>query len=150
DPTSPNRLFIAGDSDPTSVEGDVWRVDVSSGTAWTQVTLAGAGNTAPHSDSRNMAFDASGSIIDVDDGGVYRLTNPNATNRAGVSLNGSGSNGLHVGEFWSVARDPVTGRMFGGLQDIGVVEQPLATNAGRFDWAYQPSGDGGVADVGGF
>src|SRR5262249_54994653 len=59
-----------------------------------QVVGTNAGGTAPHGDSRTMVFVNSangGSILEADDGGIYRLINP--TNAGGgpprrwVSLN---------------------------------------------------------------
>ncbi|HEY7116284.1 MAG TPA: hypothetical protein VH475_06850, partial [Tepidisphaeraceae bacterium] len=155
DPGNTNRVFVAGDDEPGSpVAGIIWRATIGAATPWEQVTDAGAtsggANTAPHPDSRNMVFDALGRILEVDDGGIYRLNSPGgaaANNRNWTSMNGSGSAGLHIGEFYSVARDPTKGVMFGGLQDIGVVEQP--TNGATFNWQIQPSGDGGIAQIGG-
>ena len=34
--------------------------------------------TAPHADSRAMAFDAANHLIEGDDGGIYKQTNPAA------------------------------------------------------------------------
>jgi hypothetical protein len=41
------------------------------------VDAAGANNTCIHADSRNMVFDPNGNLLEMDDGGIYRLTNPN-------------------------------------------------------------------------
>ncbi len=43
----------------------------------TQNVLAGANGTAPHADSRELIFDSAGRIREADDGGLYRLDNPN-------------------------------------------------------------------------
>ena len=48
----------------------------AAGTQWTQIANAGANNTAPHPDSRAMVF-AGPDLIEVDDGGINKLANPN-------------------------------------------------------------------------
>ena len=55
------------------------KIDLGKGAtlAWTaKLKDKGGNNTAPHADSRDLAFDANGSLLESDDGGVYRRTNP--------------------------------------------------------------------------
>lgn len=150
-PTNPNQVFIAGDNDPAGVAGVVFRATIGAGTVWEQVSSAGAAPggvpTAPHPDTREMVFDSTGGVLEVDDGGIFRLNSPTAAAnvRNWTSKNGT----LRLGEFWSVARDPVTNTFFGGLQDIGVVEQGV-TGLPLNNWTYQnPSGDGTISQIGG-
>ena len=94
DPIDSN-VFIGGDrlnrllglesfpcADDTD-EGSVFRYDIEfsstsqSHRAWRPVVCNAANDTAPHPDSRAMAFDRDGNLIQVDDGGVYKLTHPN-------------------------------------------------------------------------
>ena len=49
----------------------------------------GANGTAPHADSRDIKFDINGDLLEVDDGGIYRLTNPTVAGRTWSSLNAS-------------------------------------------------------------
>jgi len=72
DPTSPNIVYIGGD------RGGLFRGDASlpAGSQFTTITDANAGGTSPHVDSREMVFDPDGNIIETDDGGIYRRTNP--------------------------------------------------------------------------
>ena len=115
-----------------------------------QVTpLEGGGtenDSAPHADSRHITFDANGSLIQVDDGGVYRLNQP-ATNRGSwTSVNGD----LSVNEQHSQAFDVVARVNFVGTQDNGTPYQltPDRTD----DWVLFIGGDGGdvAFDASGF
>src|SRR5207237_3177440 len=79
DPNDPNVVFIGGDRQVNVDRGPGWSARIFRGDAslaaaaqWTQVVLAGANGTAQHPDSRNMTFDANGSILESDDGGIYR------------------------------------------------------------------------------
>src|SRR5439155_8093239 len=98
--------------------------------------------TAPHGDSRAMVFDANGNILQGNDGGLYRLVDPNiSATRHWVSVNGN----LRVTEFHSVAYDPVSNIILGGSQDNGNSEQ---TTPGALTWnGFQTGGDGGDVAV---
>ena len=99
-----------------------------------------ASNSSPHADSREMAFDANGTLIEVDDGGVYRRTNP--TNNTGdwFSINGN----LQVTEGHAVGYDTLSNILITGNQDTGVSQQS-ATGSGVWDEVSQ--GDGGDVAV---
>ena len=58
-------------------------------------------NSSPHADSREMSIDADNNLIEVDDGGVYRRTQPQTNLGDWFSLNGN----LQVGEQHSTAYD---------------------------------------------
>jgi hypothetical protein len=95
DPNDPNIVYAGGDTHPNTgfpnatgaeeLSGRLFRGDfrlagnpatVSDiGVGWTSITDNYAQGTAPHADSRSLAFDARGGLIEVDDGGIYRLTN---------------------------------------------------------------------------
>jgi Ca2+-binding RTX toxin-like protein len=111
---------------------------------WTPITRTGAGGTQPHPDSRNMVFDSAGNILEVDDGGIYRLRNPsNATTRRWESMNGD----LAVTETAnSVAYDPVTNTLLAGTQDNGVINQ---STSGSMQWLDVSGGDGNYVAVDG-
>src|SRR5262249_48628612 len=92
DRADPNVVFIAGDTQVgpfpnangcNTFSGNVFRgVFSDSGSDWQNAVCDGANMTSPHSDARAMAFDANGDIIQGNDGGVYRLHDPNdAANR---------------------------------------------------------------------
>src|SRR5262249_13912677 len=77
-----------------------------------------------------------------DDGGIYRLMDPNVSATCHwVSVNGD----LRVTEFHSVAYDPVSNIILGGSQDNGNSEQ---TTPGSLTWnGFQTGGDGGYVAV---
>jgi hypothetical protein len=143
DPSDPSVLFISGDAGD-GCNASVFRY---SGTAWESVVCDGAHGTSPHSDSRNMAFDAKGDLLQTNDGGIFRLSNPNNANtRKWVSVNGN----LGVTEFLSVAYDPLSKVVFGGTQDNGTVIQlalGTAPGTGGLTWFEFMGGDGSVVGV---
>jgi hypothetical protein len=139
DPTNPNVVFIAGDA------GGTWRAEASllPGFPWTRVDFIGVQFiTAPHSDSRRMVFDANGNLLQANDGGIYRLVDPN--NRIGqrqwVSVNGN----IRPTEFHSIAYDPLSGIVFGGTQDNGT---PVQAAPSELTWTELLGGDGGNVAV---
>jgi photosystem II stability/assembly factor-like uncharacterized protein len=155
DSTDPNVVFVSGDSEEppfpkangtTGYVDRSFRGDASLPPArqWTALDGNGAGGTAPHSDSRDFAFDARGDLLQADDGGIYRLINPDAAPDAGprhwVAVIGD----LGVTELYSVAYDDLNHVILGGAQDTGVAEQFAP---GSFAWQQFQSGDGGVVQV---
>lgn len=138
-----------------SFAGRLFRVDADlpPGSQATPVTncptaLSGCGgskrtanNTAPHADSREMVFDALGDLIETDDGGVYRHTNPSGTNGDWVSVIGN----LSAIEQHSAAYDTVSNILMAGNQDNGAMSQ---ISPGSPFWDQQVGGDGGDVAVG--
>ena len=165
DATSGNVVFLGGDRQPRpgpdGIEGNgddafpnsigandfsgrLFRVDASlaAGTQAAPVTNNGANGTSPHADSRDMLFDANGNILESDDGGIYRLLNPNnPATRRWVSVNGN----LRITEFYGVAYDSLNDVVIGGTQDVGSPEQD---NPGGFSWDEDQAGDGFIAEAG--
>lgn len=126
DPNNSTVVYIGGDRQPTYVfpygwSGNIYRGDASQPAAnvWTSVVLSGASGTAPHADSRNIAFDGSGNLIEADDGGLYKLTNPGTTSRVWTSLNGAGPTALQAYELTSIAYTQTNGTVLNGAQDNG-------------------------------
>jgi hypothetical protein len=89
-----------------------------------------------------MTFDANGALLQANDGGIYRLVDPNNRfdQRQWVSVNGD----IRPTEFFSVAYDPLSGIIFGGTQDNGT---PIQSAPGEFTWAELLGGDGGRVAV---
>jgi hypothetical protein len=148
DPTKPAVLYVSGDLDTSNNLGNVWRVDVSGAApVWTQITMANADpdgptganpGTAPHPDSRDIVFDANRGLLQSDDGGIYRMRDPDnigGNTRFWESKNGD----LQVSELYSVAYDSINKSLFAGQQDVGVVEQP---SPGDKRWRVANGGDG--------
>src|SRR5207244_1139585 len=115
-PTDPTVVFISGDADSQAPhDGITFRgVYSTGGTTWTRVVGSGANNTAPHSDSRAMVFDPQGNILQGNDGGIYRLANPDVdATRTWQSVEGN----LVTAESHSAAYDPVSKVLTSGNQD---------------------------------
>jgi hypothetical protein len=99
-----------------------------------------AGTSAPHADSREMTFDASGDLIEVGDGGVTRRTSPDDNTGDWFSINGD----IQVTEAHSVAYDTNFDIIIAGTQDTGAVEQ---TASGSTTWDSVRLADGGKVAV---
>ncbi|HQU42081.1 MAG TPA: hypothetical protein PK867_04680, partial [Pirellulales bacterium] len=167
DPTNPNLVYVGGDRQPgpgeggifnwpnsvgaTNYTGRLFRGDASqpTGSQWTPITNdATAGDTGPHADSRHMAFDDGGNLLEVDDGGIYALTNPSITSptdKAGDWYYQGGN--LQVSESHNVAYDTLTGTLLAGNQDTGTPEQTTPATPGNLVWTENLQGDGGDVAV---
>ena len=170
DRSNPQLVYLGGDRQPTQFNnlrqetgafpnslgaqdysGRLFRGDASrpAGSQWTHLThsnslgAAGGGTahgSAPHADSRDMAIAANGVLIEVDDGGIYRRTNPQSNAGDWFSMNGD----IQVTEFHAVAWDALSNVVIGGTQDTGTPEQRLASDV---RWRSVSTGDGGVVAV---
>jgi hypothetical protein len=151
DSANPNVVFIGGDRQASpftngcnNFTGNHFRGVFGSG--WTSMDCNGAtlggSPTSSHADSRSLAFDANGNLLETDDGGIYRLINPNgaANTRRWVSVIGS-SVGIRPTEFYSIAYDSVNHVLMGGAQDTGSPEQ---TAQNSFTWRDTSQADGGT------
>ena len=99
-----------------------------------------ASSSAPHADSRDMAFDANGDIIEVSDGGIYRRSSPQDNTGDWVSINGN----IQVTEFHDIAYDTISDIIIGGAQDTGTPEQE---STGSFQYRSVSTADGGDVAV---
>jgi hypothetical protein len=154
-------VYIGGDRQPWSREavptappwpnsigaqdfsGRIFRVDATRppGAQSSPLTHVNtASNTAPHADSRTMAIDAQGDLIEGDDGGVYRRTAPLTNTADWRSMNGD----LQTTELHSAAWDGNTGTAIGGAQDTGSPQQSAPAGV---RWASVSTADGAVAVV---
>jgi hypothetical protein len=150
DKTDPNTVWVSGDRQPDGTElggmnqfpnpngannysGNIFR---NVGGAWQLMALNGANGTSPHADSRAMAFDADGNILHTCDGGIFKLSDPNAATRRWSSINGD----IKVTEAHSSNYDPVSRNFMSGAQDNGVSFQ---RTVGNLVWAQAAQGDGG-------
>lgn len=163
DPTNQNIVYVGGDRQPgpgeagitnwpnsigaSNYTGRLFRIDASlptgsqasplthrGGTSGNMSTIS---NSSPHADSREITFDANGDMIEVDDGGIYRRTNPHIDNAGDwTALTGN----MATTEFHSVDWDQNSNIIFGGTQDVGTPEQ-VSTGSGAYRTVSQ--GDGG-------
>jgi hypothetical protein len=81
DPTDPNVVFIRGDFNPAA-RGDASLLPQS---PWIGLFGEETNRTSPHADSRRMAFDANGDLLEADDGVFIDLLI-----RTTVSVNATG------------------------------------------------------------
>lgn len=123
--------------------GRLFRIDASQplGQQASPLTHANTGsNSAPHADSRCMAIDADGSLIEGDDGGVYRRSDPRSDAGDWQSAIGTLANTeAHSGAWDASARV-----MLIGTQDNGTLAQDSANGV---RWPTVMGGDGGVVAV---
>jgi len=145
DPLNDQIVYIGGDRQPLLNEGGsggtsfpnslgaqdfsgrLFRGDASQplATRYTSLTHSGTeNNSSPHADSRDLAFALGGELLEADDGGVYRRTNPRSSAGRWLSMNGD----LKTTEYHSFAYDRVSDRVIGGAQDTGTTEQTAADN----------------------
>jgi hypothetical protein len=138
--TNANQVIVGGDRAAASpFVANMFIGDASTNT-WTSI-VPGFLGTAPHADTRDLAWDAAGNILHANDGGITVLLDPNGL-RVWASLNGD----IRPTEFYSVALDTVSDTVFGGTQDTGSTEQSAAGSTTWNEVASQ-NGDGGTADV---
>jgi hypothetical protein len=169
DPANSQVVYVGGDRQPAQFTGGVesnsfpnsigasdysgrlFRGDASrpAGSQWVHLThsrtlgAAGGGTaqgSAPHADSRDMAFAANGVLLESDDGGVYKRTSPQSNAGDWFSMNGD----LQATEFHAVAWDANAHLVIGGAQDTGTPQQRIRSNV---RWQSVSTGDGGVVAV---
>jgi photosystem II stability/assembly factor-like uncharacterized protein len=99
-----------------------------------------ASDSAPHADSRSLAVDAAGNLIEGSDGGITRRTSPRSNTGDWFSINGN----LQITELHDIAFDPVSSMLVGGAQDTG---SPLQFVPGGLTWFEFTQGDGGDTQV---
>ncbi|MBI2396443.1 MAG: hypothetical protein HYV17_01510 [Xanthomonadales bacterium] len=139
DPANSNLVYLGGDRIGSSpYTGNLVRGNASlgAGTQFTTLMDANGGGTSPHADSRNLAFDANGNLLEVDDGCVYRRSNP--TSSAGTWASVAGN--LNVIEVHDLDHDAVANILVVGTQDNGTHMQQTAAGS---VWTAIYGGDGG-------
>jgi hypothetical protein len=153
DPTNSNLVYVGGDRaelgefGANDYSGRLFRCDASAASGSQCVHLthssesgpAGGGtlsSSSPHADSRELVFDAAGNLIESDDGGVFRRTNPRTNQGDWFSI----SSNLQVFEFHSIAYDSNAKIVVGGAQDNGTGYQSAP---GATIWNSVSNADGG-------
>ncbi|MCB1606250.1 MAG: hypothetical protein KDI71_04650 [Xanthomonadales bacterium] len=164
DPGNSNIVYLGGDRQPefgagvpgskltfpnsigaNDYSGRLFRGDASlpADSRWVPLTHVGtANNSSPHADSRDMAFDALGNLIESSDGGVYKRTQPGNASGVWVSINGS----LQTTEYRGADWDAVSGRVMGGAQDNGTSESVVPASAIFDSVSNADGGDPAVQD----
>ncbi len=136
DPDDPQLVFVGGQS------GN-YLGNAQTGT-WTRLVGAATNNSGSHADHRFFAYDLAGNILDANDGGLYRLVDPdNTATRAYESLNGN----LQITEVnsrFSLAYDTLNDIAVIGTQDNGTAQ---TTIAGEPYYRDMTGGDGNSTAV---
>jgi len=157
DPTNSNIVYIGGDRAEIGVfgardfSGRLFRCDATAAAGSHCVHLthsstmgpAGGGTlsaSSPHADSREMAFDANGNLLESDDGGVFRRTSPRNNQGDWSSI----TNNIQAFELHSIAYDSNAKVVIGGSQDNGTGSQNAP---GATLWDNVSGGDGGDVAV---
>ena len=156
DPTDSNIVYVGGDRQPLTDDGGfpnalgavdfsgrLFRGDASAtaGSQWAALTHSGtASSSAPHADSRDMTFNAAGELIETDDGGIYKRTDPRSFGGDWFSLNSN----LQVTEAHDTAYDSLSSIVLTGNQDTGTSQQIFT---GDVLWQALQNGDGGDVAV---
>ncbi len=105
------------------------------GTNWS--AIAQGETDGPHRDHHGIGFDASGKLLDGNDGGIWRLDDPDLLSWA--NLNGN----LQITQFVGIALHPTNQDIaYGGTQDTGTVKFQ-----GNVQWSRLLRGDGGADAV---
>jgi len=165
DPQDSNIVYVGGDRQPGFTErsggsdpffpnsigardfsGRLFRgeyVDPTT-TNWAPLTHVGtASNSSPHADSREMAFDINGDLIEVDDGGIYRRTSPQDGTGDWFSINGD----MASTEYHGIAYDSLSDIIIGGAQDVGTTEQLMPNSATFRSVSTADGGDVAIDNV---
>jgi len=158
DPVNPNLVYVGGDRQPAGNDdggvfpnsigandysGRIFKGDASLTPAlrWIPLTHLGtANNSAPHADSRYMAFDSAGTLIEVSDGGVFRRLNASSQTGDWQTVNGD----LSVTETHTADWDSINKIAICGTQDNGTSAQDFP---GDDLWTNIFGGDGGKVAV---
>ena len=161
DPGNSDLVYVGGDRQAfpniigaNDFSGRLFRGDASAapGSQWVHLTHsnalgpAGGGtasSSAPHADSRELVFDAAGELIETDDGGIYRRTNPQDNTGDWFSINGN----IQTTEFHDAAYDANSDIVIGGAQDTGTPEQLVPEMATWFSVSTADGGDVAVDDI---
>jgi hypothetical protein len=126
-PTNPNIVFAAGAAVNSVIES------TDGGMTWNDIS--DPGTDGPHVDHHGIGFDANGKLLDGNDGGIWRLENPNPNTTAWTDLNGN----LNISQFIGIALDPTNANIaYGGTQDNGTIKF-----TGSLGWNFSDGGDGG-------
>lgn len=131
DPTNSAIVYIGGQSG--RYRGNA---SLALGSQFASIEGSNAGNTTPHADSREMFIDANGSLVEVDDGGIYRRATPLTSTGTWSSVVGN----LAVMEAHDVSYDSVAHVAMVGTQDNGI---HIQSSSASHVWTWISGGDGG-------
>jgi hypothetical protein len=117
--------------------GDILRCDTSNDTCGLITRAETSDGSTTHGDSRYMAMDQNDQLLESDDGGISRQTEPQDEAGNWLSMNGD----LRAAETFTCAWDGVVNTTLCGLQDNGNARKPIPSPAGA-TWDSLQAGDG--------
>jgi len=127
DPSNSATVYVAGAAGANSILRST-----NSGANWTDIS---GGFPQPHADHHASVFNANGTLLDGDDGGIYRLDNP--TTPTWANLNGN----LETIQFQGIGLHPTDpNKAIGGSQDNGTEVFSCSLL-----WSETDGGDSGFA-----
>jgi photosystem II stability/assembly factor-like uncharacterized protein len=131
DPSDPNTLYASAGGNPI-VESN------NGGVNWFSLVVGADGN-GPHTDHHAFAFDANGHLLDGNDGGIWRLDDPEFAQEHWSDLNTN----LQLTQYIGIAVDPTNPNIaYGGSQDNGT-----SKFTGSMAWTLVRPGDGGFVRI---
>jgi photosystem II stability/assembly factor-like uncharacterized protein len=137
DPANANIVYAGGQNSTGKAKGFIESTD--GGNTWSDISTGVANKTGPHTDHHAIVFDTNGKLLDANDGGIWRLDNPDPKNIAWTDLNGN----LNTITFTGIAVDPTNPSIaYGGSQDNGTEKF-----TGSLGWTQFGSNDGGFVRV---
>ena len=130
DPANAAHVFVTGAAGAGSM-----LFSFNSGATWT--AMSGGTGAVPHADHHALTFDASGNLIDGDDGGIFRLATASLPTVTWTDLNAN----INTIQFQGIAIHPTDSTIAcGGSQDNGT-EKMIGGNP---VWVVTDGGDGGL------
>jgi hypothetical protein len=134
DPTNSNIVYAGGGTGAGSlIESQ------DGGVTWTDISTGATGNNGPHGEHHGFAFEANDTLLDVNDGGVWRLDNAMPGSIHWTDITGN----LAVTQFVGIAQNPSNiGIAFGGSQGNGTEAYAASPS-----WSEVRGGDGGFVRV---
>ncbi|MGH7176159.1 MAG: choice-of-anchor Q domain-containing protein [Tepidisphaeraceae bacterium] len=136
DPANANIVYVAGQGSGAPSNSSV-RKSTNGATSWSSI---GIGATqSPHADHHALVFTSDAKLLDGNDGGIWRLDNPNVGSIEWASRNTD----LGSVQFVGVGLHPSDPNlMYAGAQDNGTVKFQNSLN-----WPVVRGGDGGYVRV---
>jgi photosystem II stability/assembly factor-like uncharacterized protein len=171
DPANPMIAYVGGQFNGTDSNGNFTNQVLETrdgGATWTDITIGADGNGV-HPDHHAMAFDASGNLLDGNDGGVWRLANatpgsiqwadlntnlatlqivgialhPTDPNTAYIGTQDNGTNKFTGAVAWTHVRDGDAGFVREDFTNPNTVYHTFARSAGSRSF-IERSDDGGA------
>lgn len=128
-PSDANIVYVAGSAGTNAV-----MKTSDGGITWTAINNGTTGS--PHPDHHALVFDAGGRLLDGNDGGIWRLDNPNVGSIVWTDINAN----LQLTQFVGIGISNTDATIaFGGSQDNGTSQ----LNPGASTFTLREGGDGG-------